>query len=122
MNQKKIDEIRAVLDLPAEEQWKKLDEIFPDDLHCCCSIPICIEGRKDLADLAFRLRDEAVKIDKDKWLEACCEVIGYMEQRECCPTCHKEYSKKYWDWNKESQPIHWIIAALIAKVLNAKDE
>ncbi len=71
-----------------------------------------------LADLAFRLRDDLVKQApysmRYAWENALEEVYQYEKE------LNKEGTDKAgWglDW---SQPIHWIIAALIAKNKNKK--
>lgn len=87
---------------------------------------------ESFADLAFRLRDEIMQIEKDAqytlhphkglWLDALCEVIEYCEGRTYCKECHQKHStKKLFSWGDHAQPIHWIVAALIAKEM-AKEE
>lgn len=87
---KKIEELRAVLDMPENEQ---IDYLF-------------LYGRnldESLADLAFRLRDEVVVNQGDvAWHKAVVIVCEYMGQGTA-------WFKNY------GQPIYWIIAALIAK-------
>jgi hypothetical protein len=58
-----------------------------------------------LADLAFRLRDEAVGYNRNRWIDALRTVWKYSHNYRT--------SKQF--WMIESKPIHWIIAALIAK-------
>lgn len=69
---------------------------------------------ESLATLAFRLRDEAVKKDSYIWTEACVNVF-----RKVCSDWD-ERSFDVW-WQDNSRPIHWIIAALIAKELAGKE-
>lgn len=58
---------------------------------------------ESLADLAFRLRDEVVVNYGDLiWHKATLKICGYMGKNSIW---FKQYAK----------PIHWIIAALIAK-------
>lgn len=101
----KTEELLAVLDLTRQEQWEWLEAKFSetDDLHCCLGTPICFTGEQDLANLAFRLRDEMFSSAKGKaaWCRGCRIVIKAANNSDEFPV-----------W---SQPIHWIIAALIAK-------
>ena len=71
-----------------------------------CKIPNPIQ--ESLADLAFRLRDEAVRKSAYDWTSACVEVF-----REVC-TDWPERNFDVW-WQDNSQPIHWILSALMAK-------
>ena len=98
-----INEIKdplAVLGLPEEEQlaWVAR-EYFYNDLFAAghCS-----------ADLAFRLRNKA---GQGRFVDAIVEVFeflfGYSDYK----------SVMMWLCSQECQPIHWIIAALIAKEL-----
>lgn len=71
---------------------------------------------ESFADVAFRMRDEVIKNGCD-WLKAVCEVIGHLEGQEYCKECgQKHKTKKVFNWGEEAQPVHWIIAALIAEV------
>ena len=69
---------------------------------------------QSLADLAFRLRDEVVKNidDAEVFHKSCKDVIIYLKVKVvgfCDPgTIHDFYMFN-------AKPIHWIIAALIAK-------
>jgi hypothetical protein len=65
-----------------------------------------LKPNESLADLAFRLRDEAVKKDWMYWEIACCQVWQ--------ATPHK-YNYNPGRFGSRAKPIHWIIAALIAK-------
>lgn len=60
------------------------------------------------ADLAFRLRDEAVKTCRYKYDDAIIQVYSVSK---------KSAEEFHWWWIRHSQPIHIIIAALIAKEL-----
>ncbi len=109
----KIKELLVVLDMPVEEQWawitegKKVIEFFPDD-------EIFIgDPQKYLADLAFRLRDEVKAFVGHKfWDEGKCLVANYVAND--VEGGGLAYNQWFID---NSQPIHWIIAALIAKEL-----
>ena len=71
---------------------------------------------ESLAETAFRMRDEVIKAGCD-WLQAVCEVIEYCEGIRYCKECHqKRVTKNYFNWNDQAQPIHWIVATLIAEV------
>ena len=72
-----------------------------------------------LADLAFRLRDEVINEDVKSsidcwWCEASYEVYLYVigEENE-----KDEIGLDTW-FSMRAKPIHWIIAALIAKELS----
>lgn len=107
----KIQELLAVLDMPEKEQWSWALVNKHRNTY-----------RESLADLAFRLRDEAV--DKklkcfmsDCWYMALQDVYEYeFERGRTEPKIHEA------DWLVAvGQPIHWIIAALIAKELNKEN-
>lgn len=102
----KINELLAVLDLPKEEQYLWVTIWIADNLPNAFQ-----RGERcelSLADLAFRLRDAVVKKDRRDWDDAVVVVSNYCKQ-------------PIFLWPHYSQPIHWIIAALIAKELqNAK--
>ena len=98
-------ELLAVLDMSEDEQRKWLIE----KAHR-------IPGRS-LADLAFRLRDEAMREYSDNWALACWYVqqwIGFhkIETYES-PDLDGLLNADHEILSKS--PIHWIIAALIAK-------
>ncbi len=60
-----------------------------------------------LADLAFRLRDEAVKSNLADFHEAIYDIMMKVEG-------HANWSTAFWG-ECTAKPIHWIIASLIAK-------
>ena len=103
MSNKKIAELLAVLDMTKFEQkdWVRHN-----------SMPYLWRG--SLADLAFRLRDEVangkLKIangDTSAWYVGLQMVEGYLGESSA------------WLMHR-SKPIHWIIAALIAKEFEGK--
>jgi hypothetical protein len=108
----KIQELLSVLDMTEDKQWKWI--VKRDDIQKLCDNQLDEDchfryKRRVLADLAFRKRDEAVKKYGLKyWLLASQRVAD------------KAFIVYKWKWC--SQPIHWIIAALIAKVLSEKGE
>ena len=99
------DETKAVLAMSKKEQraWLLLN-VFHERMP-----------RESTADLAFRLRDEAVKENKEGWLRACYEVDNiagdYKDGR--IYNRNNGYTAEY-NILKRS-PIHWILAALKAK-------
>ena len=101
MNQKKIDELLAVLDMPEEKQQMWL--IYKQR----------IEPTESLADLAFKLRDEVIKKYKGQFNPIDSWVRGIIK------VCSK-FDWFLYDWNILAQPIHWIIAALVAKEIESK--
>jgi hypothetical protein len=97
----KIKELLKILDLPEEEQAKWLRNKFCKGRYCIYSA----------AQYAFRLRDEIRKLDDDVLVASlaliytkCSDVVD--DTNDCL---------LWFIWN--AQPIHWIIAALIAKEL-----
>lgn len=67
-----------------------------------------------LADLAFRLRDEAVENREFMW--ACAKVYNKAWKYKLEPHEVDAPTIAMWVWfANHAKPIHWIIAALIAK-------
>lgn len=99
------EKLLAVLDLPEGEQykWVLLESNAHDGLAKLC-----------LADLAFRLRDEAAKESQSAWEQAVGEVKFH-----CCRdrADWQDMTGAYWFFSA-AQPIHWIVAALIANTLH----
>ena len=115
-------ELLAVLDTSEEEQydwlWKRHDTFGFDLKWINFDVP---SAKKDiamhLADLAFRLRDEVIAKDDESeidcnWCEASYEVYLYVIGEE-----NEMEAKEGLDtwFTMRAKPIHWIIAALIAK-------
>ena len=102
---KEIRDLLAVLDLPEDEQcnWLSQNTEIKFKAH--------LTGQESLADLAFRLRDEAVKSFDNWWgyWERAIEIVYLQSKKEPDDICD-------W-WMYFSRPIHWIIAALIEKKL-----
>lgn len=95
-----IKRLLAVLDMTenSPEQYGWLLSTIREHKACCP------------ADLAFRLRDKAIVNQGDiAWHKAVVGVCGYMGKETA-------WFKNY------GQPIHWIIAALIAKELGKNDK
>ena len=116
----KIQELLSVLDMTEEEQYEWVSQYCKDnyiDNEITISHPNLgfddYEIECSLADLAFRMRDEA---DKARLTLARIEVFKAIKE-----PVHFEEAKylEYW-WNSYAQPIHWIIAALIAKELEKR--
>lgn len=116
----KTEELLAVLDLPENDQISWLMHIEKLSLN------------KSLSDLAFRLRDEV----KEKWHNEYCkakEVVWLYKNEDA--QRFKRLAETYYlneevdriiqrrevFFTNHAQPIHWIIAALIAKENNGKD-
>jgi len=78
---------------------------------------------ESLADLAFGLRDETKHLSYGGQFFAareliCCKVSGWYEreQKEEGRTHSSLHDAGVW-FTREAQPIHWVIASLIAKQL-----
>lgn len=96
-----IEKLLNVLDLKStvKHQWltKWIEENLPDKLGSWNRCEFSI------ADLAFQLRDEAVKISEIYWLKGKYEVAKI-----------KHYKNGF---TSDSCPTDWVIVALIAKEL-----
>lgn len=126
MKDEKIKELLSVLDMPEEEQWKWLNDNFPDDdaLHFCSGTPVCLVGEQELAFLAFRLRDEVwdtegwTKAKEIIWLHCRKEAAKAKELFESVDDGDEPLWRRINGWFVNvAKPIHFIIAALIAKEL-----
>lgn len=131
----KIKELLAVLDLPKEglDSWLKTTfqvgiakNKLPHYMSICST-------SVNLADLAFRLRDEAVETSSEygKDFETVAIALqNYVLHPPPSPQLGKTFqdylyavraSSMWVDnskwWLRRAKPIHWIIAALIAKEL-----
>ena len=100
----KTKELLAVLDLPEGEQWIWVSENYKDKFW-------------SLADLAFRLRDEAANMRYSKLVSAMEKVA--MKSAKALTSYDMEGFNEW--FAMVAKPIHWIIAALISKEL-AKGE
>ena len=103
-----MNDLLKILDMSEDEQinWLMDKDYMPNYY-------VGMRGRKhddSLADLAFRLRDEAKGHSWNGWLDA---------TKEVWKTIHKYWTYEQF-WMSQAKPIHWIIAALIAK--EKKDE
>lgn len=98
-----------VLDLSEEEQMQwLLDNSITDGSLAVSQVSSKIVGRWiniELADLAFRLRDEAVGKDWVGWQIGSARVWNVTHKSDYNPG----------KFGNRAKPIHWIIAALIAK-------
>ena len=96
------EELLAVLDMSKEEQR----------LWCVANTEP--GSWAHLADLAFRLRDEVIKNNKTPagqlYKATECVYVYLAENNILTPRIH---SNPWWKYH--AKPIHWIIAALIAK-------
>ena len=121
----KTEKLLAVLDMPENEQWRW---VCGQDLWKYFTIHIAgtVENKTFLADLAFRMRDEA-RETKEKWWaysESCEQVANYRLENQWKDTA--EINGKYLTdcfaiWIYLADPIDQIIAALIAKPKEAED-
>ncbi len=93
---KEIKDLLAVLDMPEDEHAR----------WCSSNVDCVFYGC--LADLAFRLRDEVFPTEFHAG-------VYEVQQYET-----KDYAPALWG-ECFAQPIHWIIAALIAKSLAKED-
>lgn len=111
------DQLLAVLDMTEDEQLQWLIDNKITDGSLAVSqvtgkiVPHWI--RIELADLAFRLRDDA---DKIKYGQAIVVVQNELVRLGKLSIYHqKEIATNEYKWIFESKPIHWVIASLIAK-------
>ena len=101
------EELLEVLDMSKDKQWEWICKnhfvwsewdhnwYYGKQIICC------------IADLAFRLRDEAVKANHRAFHDGIYEVMLHVVGNDNLATAF---------WGEEyAKPIHWIIAALIAK-------
>ena len=113
-------ELLAVLDMDEDFQWnfliarQDIQEMCQNQLDAWCESKY---KRRVLADLAFQLRDEAMREYSDNWALACWYVqqwIGFhkIETYES-PDLDGLLNADHEILSKS--PIVWIIAALIAK-------
>ena len=100
-------ELLAVLDMSEDEQFKWLmyNDIVTNEYVKCSRHLI-------LADLAFRLRNEA---KYEAWTDALATVSGYVQDKIAQAWNSEKEDLDVFDWKYNAKPIHWIIAALIAK-------
>ena len=92
-------ELLAILDMDPDNQFWSIQKYLPKDLA-----ELYDTSEISLADLAFKFRDEAIEKDLF-WDDALVLVWEKLGRPKKYQTFHKYYV----------QPIHWIIAALIAK-------
>lgn len=114
-----VNALLAILDMPEDRQRICLTTEGILEKETAETVGTCLIP--SLADVAFRMRDEVIK-NGCNWLSAVCEVIEYCEGQEYCKECHqKRVTKKYFNWGEQAQPVHWIIAALIAEVRKTEE-
>jgi hypothetical protein len=108
----KIDEILKMLELPEEEQMNWLSR------NTEISFKSHLTGEESLADLAFRLRDEAwCGCSEGVWAAAITKVA-----RQAFGDWIESVEQVQSSWICLTQPIHWIAAALIAQELKGQKE
>ena len=104
-------DLLAVLDMSEDEQRKWVHFTLYDYYRGYTDSPL-IQTEHILADLAFRLRSEVIKITD--WWDACQLVYEYVAKEEFDKD--KGWKSETGIWFQDfAKPIHWIIAALIAK-------
>ena len=125
-----IKNLLAVLDLSKEEQFYELHRrglIDEEDYEAVISA--ATEEQRDwlihriLADLAFRLRDEAIRKHTGQLWQAMILVMNQdATPQQVYDSFHEDgvITNQSW-WILYANAIHWIIAALIAKELAGKD-
>ena len=111
-------ELLAVLDMDEDFQWnfliarQDIQEMCQNQLDAWCESKY---KRRVLADLAFQLRDEIgngmMFDDLNRQFEVYKKVLGKRAEN---PQIPQQDHFAVW-WILHSKPIHWIIAALIAK-------
>ena len=101
-----MSELLKVLDITKEEQW----------VWCAKNIKAVGES---LADLAFRLRDEAENKEGLWWSGGLSKVFFYLAHSPERFDLSSEDRMRQFQWfGTKAKPIHWIIAALIAKEMS----
>ena len=100
-------ELKDVLDLPDSQQRLWLFIHIGKDTS----------SDRDLADLAFRLRDEAIKDNITLWQRATDEIFLAAYKDNVWQEMHQfeRWPAVVYYFSHKAKPIHWIIAALIAK-------
>ena len=130
------EDVLALSDKTEEEQyrwlsyheilaWKRhytsLLQVNPQDSYNSDPINWMVastETRESLADCAFRLRDELLKeYETPKgwvWSDCYRPIAHIIAPNNTCTHCG--HDDRYFDWDAEAKPIHWIQAALLAKI------
>lgn len=113
----KVDELLAVLDMPKDKQ---VDWLWT---HGVIRLESGTNRPLSLADLAFWMRDETIANDDKSeidcwWCEASYEVYLHIIGEE-----NEKDAEGLDTWfSMRAQPIHFIIASLIAKLLAKEDD
>ena len=102
----------AVLDMGEDKQRDFVRNILIDIYYSNWMLDQWDKGRFSLADLAFRLRDGAVEYQG--WGPALVEVWKYWCDQNNTGITFEEF------WIHKAAPIHWIVAALMAKAKDLK--
>ncbi len=104
-----MNDLLKVLDMSEDEQqiWLIKKEVMVGAVLQCKDGGELPCPSESFADLAFRLRDE-VRREKGNYDHAVYIVFNYEKQK-------KKYENVFYWMAYIAQPIHWIIAALIAK-------
>lgn len=111
------DKLLAVLDMSEDEQYRWVSRSTQQKnfgYTICPNWDTLPYQRMVLADLAFRLRDEVKYIHRCSFVRAAQLVYCHCLNVEKVPK-----DDTLWRWfSREANPIHIIIAALIAKESN----
>ena len=88
------------------------------EILCSCGKEGIKRELESLADCAFRLRDELLKeYETPKgwaWSDCYRPIAHIIAPNNTCTHCG--HDDRYFDWDAEAKPIHWIQAALLAKI------
>ena len=93
---------KALYDLGYTQYVHKFTDYYGDG---DCYVWMAGGSKCSIADLAFRLRDEAVKESHKKFYDAIYEVMAYCGD--------DSWASMLWGM-AYAKPIHWVIASLIA--------
>ena len=109
------EELLKVLDMSEDEQWGWL--IYNRAKYGYVLFQDCLSGnskRMAIADLAFRLRDEAIMLKEFPFLMARVynHAHGYKPNKG---EIHAPIMMMWIWFAGYAKPIHWVIASLIAK-------
>jgi hypothetical protein len=114
-----MNDLLKVLDMSEDEQWdffvshQGIQELCEHQLDNNCQKKF---KRRVLADLAFRLRDEVIEQNLTMWQRAM-DIVFLKTNEEHWKEEHQftRWSAVIFWFSHKAKPIHWIIAALIAK-------
>ena len=97
---------KALYDLGYTQYVHKFTDYYGDG---DCYVWMAGGSKCSLADLAFRLRDDAKYIHRTSFVRAVKMIYAH------CGDGKKTSRENIWSWfSREAKPIHWVIASLIA--------